>query len=237
MNAEQMIKNASISLHEFDIAINKLNRIQKMENIIKQIRKIKGVMAVKKSGENMAVVVFEPKRRPIAVECTTEDQFNFMKEYLNMDITTDFSSWLGNPCFELNRNESEFYGCFGSESGCFENFKILSFDTYLSDYNSFKRWNEFIKPKSLSPDELVDGKIYVDEDNGRVVRFNKIKNGCAISLYSQKCIEGTYYNSLNGYGKNYHYRGLFRHATPSEAQSLILAEIEHGYFHELRDAK
>ena len=182
--------------------------------------------------ENNAVRLKESSRGCQYVECTTEKEFEYIKKRTGYSDPAPFDSWVKFPCVEIHGAN-----CFSSDMFPERSHRIIDFCKYVSNYNLQGEWDAFNKPKSLSPDELVDGKIYVDEDNGRVVRFNKIKNGCAISLYSQKCIEGTYYNSLNGYGKNYHYRGLFRHATPSEAQSLIRAEIEHGYFHELRDAK
>jgi len=153
-----------------------------MKNVIEQIRKIKGVVTVEKAGENMAVVVFEPKPKD--------------------------NGWHVSKIF-------------------IDDLKPMTEETA-------KKLLGVFKPKSLTPEELVDGRIYVDEANGRIVRFNKIKNECAISLYSQKCVEGTYYNSINGFGKSYHYRGGFRPATPSEAQTLIRAEVANGYFHELK---
>jgi len=211
-----------------------------MKNVIEQIRKIKGVVTVEKSGENMAVVVFEPKPKRVAVECENQKQFEFVWSKTNEPSLngTEFGSKciMGDGRYttiDLKKNE----GMQDAEYFKQRKFNVIPFTKYIFDYDIVNEWSAFNKPKSLTPEELVDGRIYVDKSNGRIVRFNKIKNECTISLYSQKCMEGAYYNSINGCGKSYHYRGSFRLATPSEAQSLIIAEIEHGYFHELKDVK
>lgn len=212
-----------------------------MENIIKQIRKIKGVMTIEKAGENMAVVVLEPIPQKIAVRCTNQKQFEFV--------------WINTNDSELKLNGTEY----GSKCICDDGYyntidlernggmqdldwfksagyKVITFGRYLDNYNLRNEWVDYSKPKSLSPDELVDGKIYVDEDEDypNVFRFKKpvvkfAKYASYSRLFSSdECFEvGMYSIAPKG----------IRPATPSEAQSLIRAEIEHGYFHELRDAK
>jgi len=204
-----------------------------MKNVIEQIRKIKGVVTVEKAGENMAVVVFEPKKQLWQgrqyVKCTTENEFEFVKNQNSLNSSSPFGDWAKYPCICVNGTD-----IFSSEAFPERECRVIGFDTYLLLFLLGDKWSAFNKPKSLTPEELVDGKIYVDEANGRIVRFNKIKNKCTISLYSQKCVEGTYYSSINGYGKSYHCRGSFRPATPSEAQTLIRAEVANDFFFELK---
>lgn len=90
------------------------------------------------------------------------------------------------------------------------------------------------QPESLSVDELVDGGIYVDEGDEefkyRIIRFKAIKSSNSIILISQLICGKEYYFGA----ENYHFGKYIRQATPAEKQTLIRAEIEHGYFHELR---
>jgi len=121
MNAEKIIKEASLSLLEFGIAISKLNKTDKMKNLVKQIRKIKGVVTVEPAGENMTVVVFEP---------------NQPKEYL-----TSVDVGLGESSTAFTKiTQDEFL-------------QMLEYENTMA----------IIKPKSLKPEELVYGEIYVQQ--------------------------------------------------------------------------
>lgn len=166
-----------------------------MENIIKQIRKIKGVVTVEPFGKNGAVVLFEPKPKKTAVKCENSKQIDFV-------LTT---------------------GGAVPDDGYFG--EIVTFPKYISDHNLQGEWSAFSKPKSLSPDELVDGKIYVDEDGSFTTIFRHKSNG---GVYSRCEPTGNWVNSISIYYE------FIRSATPSEAQSLIRAEIANGFFFELK---
>jgi len=87
------------------------------------------------------------------------------------------------------------------------------------------------KPKSLSPDELVDGKIYVDQyskDWCNIFRFHDQQS----RVYS---ILNTNNGLYSGHSSCYlSYSDMIRPATQSEAQTLIRAEIANDFFFELK---
>lgn len=88
------------------------------------------------------------------------------------------------------------------------------------------------KPKSLTPEELVDGRIYVDQyskDWCNIFRYAGEFRANQVSMYSLFCTHNDR-SSLNGYLIS----DFIRPATPSEAQSLIRAEIANNFFFELR---
>jgi len=129
-----------------------------MKNVIKQIRKIKGVITVEPAGENMAVVVFE-----------TEPE----------------------------------------------------------------------QPKSIKPEELVDGEIYVSEGliDGRwkrsfprIIRFGGINSHGNLLLKTQICNDGDYFTDAI----NYISKGILRPATIEEKLKLIGEELRHGYNHSVK---
>jgi len=179
MNAEKIASEASMSLKEFGIAISKLKINEPMKNVIEQIRKIKGVVTVEKAGENMAVVVFEPKPKD--------------------------NGWHVSKIF-------------------IDDLKPMSEETA-------KKLLDVFKPKSLTPEELVDGRIYVDQyskDWCNIFRFHDQQS----RVYS---ILNTDNGLYSGHSSCYlSYSDMIRHATPSEAQTLIRAEVEHDFFFELK---
>lgn len=211
-----------------------------MKNIIKQIEKIKGVVTVEKVGENMAVVVFEPIPQKIAVRCTNQKQFEFV--WINTNDSELNGTEYGSKCIcddghyntiDLERNEGMQDSDWFKSAG----YKVITFGRYLDDYNLRDEWDAFIKPNSLSPDELVDGNIYVDEDglySPRTLRFMRKFDDCRIDIYSQ--LMGNPTSSYLGLCSGYKFDKL-RPATPSEAQQLIRAEIANNFFFELKDAK
>ena len=220
-----------------------------MKNIIKQIEKIKGVVTVEKAGENMAVVVFEPKK---------PDMFWWNMDFGLGESTTTF--WkvpnkedIPEPIFTTedgvnlyNREDCCVWVSiddfrYGNQPFIHEAMSGHTNLKYFSKEAAALKWIEENKPKkSLSPDELVDGRIYVDEGRSmQVFRFKKCIVGNAnnrtfIAIYSHLYVGGNFcYGDICIDPSN----KTCRPATPSEAQSLIRAEIEHGYFHELKDAK
>ena len=93
----------------------------------------------------------------------------------------------------------------------------------------------FAKPKSLKPEELVDGEIYVDTEGlckMRVIRFRSDAKQWGINLYSQ-------FHLLIGFCINTNkYSPVFlRPATLLEKQQLITEEMKHNYFHELKNSR
>lgn len=197
-----------------------------MKNVIEQIRKIKGVKTVEATGEGMAVVVFEGKLKNIAVKCETEQQFEFVKLKTNNDILKPFDQWHGFPCVEIDG------GCTGAKSPYMMELNVILFMAYILDNGLLREWESFtLKPKSLSPDELVDGKIYVDEDEiyPNIFRFKKQKYGQCSSYSRLFTNDGTFYlNEDLILPKGIH------SATPSEAQTLIRAEVANDFFFELK---
>lgn len=205
-----------------------------MKNVIEQIRKIKGVVTVEKVGENMFVGIFEPKKEPLEgrqyVKCTTEKEFEFVKIHTGLDDPSSFDYWYKYPCVCVNGTDS-----FSSEAFPERAYRVIGFDTYLLLFLLGDKWTAFNKPKSLTPEELVDGRIYVDEYSNEwcnIFRYAGSNDNNVFSMYSLFCTQNDR-NSLGGYLKS----TFIRHATPSEAQSLIRAEVEHGYFHELKDSQ
>lgn len=104
----------------------------------------------------------------------------------------------------------------------------------FSTEKAAKDWIAHQKPKSFKPEELVDGKIYVDETprDGlpRIFRFKELKNQGGM-FYSQVLPDFRYLDAAT----NYHFNGsTIRPATLAEKQTLVKAEVEHGYFHELK---
>lgn len=182
-----------------------------MENIIKQIRKIKGVVTVEKAGKNMFVGIFEPKSEsPMPVIVKTEDQWNFVKANGGVPV------W-GRTIY----------------------MQAVSFPIYISLKSLIREWTTFSKPKYLSPDELVDGKIYVQQHtdgDSYPFRFKSAKNTRLYYYTScKKDGDADSYSEddwlVSGVGSIY---VIIRHATPAEAQSLIRAEIANNFFFELK---
>lgn len=206
-----------------------------MKNIIKQIEKIKGVVTVEKAGENMAVVVFEanPKSQEWAgreyVECKTKEQFEFIKKQNELNHRSQFEDWGKYPCVCVNGTE-----IFSSEALPERAHRVIDFDKYVLFFGLRDKWKEASKPKSLSPDELIDGKIYVMEGQSvHVFRYKnqKVDDSSFVSHYSYKCDNVKF---MTGQICVYQSDRILRPATPSEAQSLIRTEIANNYFHELK---
>jgi len=92
------------------------------------------------------------------------------------------------------------------------------------------------KPKSLTPKELVDGKIYVDEDERypNIFRF-KVPKYCTIKYASYSRL------FLSGEGFELEQSSILpkgiHEASKTEAQILIRAEVANDFFFELKDVK
>jgi len=230
-----IIDNDRISeLRKFLLEVhNELNKNEPMKNIIKQIEKIKGVVTVEKAGENMAVVVFEPKQEKWAgreyVECTTEEQFEFVKGKTGLMDPASISYWVKYPCVSTDGKD-----CFSSQMFPERAHRIIDFGKYVSNRNLKGEWREFSKPKSLSPDELVDGKIYVDGKDERTIRVKSLSRKGVLDLYSQHIPNFNNGGSLNSTSTYCLIESKLREATVEEKKSHIKFEIERDYFHELK---
>jgi len=91
-------------------------------------------------------------------------------------------------------------------------------------------------PKSIKPEELVDGGIYVDEykpNCTNTFRAGKDHRDGMSSVYSLLNNETGRFSQI-GY---LHYDNSIRPATLLEKQKLITEEVKNNYFHELRNQK
>ena len=89
------------------------------------------------------------------------------------------------------------------------------------------------KAKSLKTEELVDGNIYVDTKGlcpNRIIRFKQVRSDYGIDLYSQLM---THLDNHLVMDTKQYCLSVLKPATLEEKQTLIRAEINHGYFHEL----
>lgn len=204
-----------------------------MKKVIEQIRKIKGVVTVDKAGENMAVVVFESKKEPWQgrqyVKCTTEKEYEFVKNTTGLMEPSSIDFWVKYPCVSTDGKD-----CFSSDTFPERAYRVIDFKDYLEIFLLESKWTAFNKPKSLTPEELVDGRIYVDEKCERVFRFQKLNGHKKASLYSQlirNFSNGNCLNSTDGYLLE---DNKIRHASIDECKELIRFEIERNYFHELK---
>lgn len=114
----------------------------------------------------------------------------------------------------------------------------------FSTEQAAKDWIATQKPKSLKPEELVDGEIYVAEEDGRLIFRHK-------SFRRYEGHEGSVHcYTLIGFGlagfsretwtmiySPVKPRRICRHATLSEKQTLIHTEVENGYYYELKNQK
>lgn len=114
---------------------------------------------------------------------------------------------------------------------------FLSEDTKrFSTYQAARDWIASQKPKSLKPEELVDGEIYTDSTaqtcSPRIFRFKEQLN-----------MRGKFYSQIDSLGEfsiptcyRFDYSTLHP-AVLSEKLTLIRAEIIQEYFHELKNQK
>ena len=88
------------------------------------------------------------------------------------------------------------------------------------------------KPKSLKPEELVEGEIYVDTEgiqSPRIIRFMRIFDDIGIDIYSQIMSTSRYEGLTSGYRFDF-----LRPATLEEKQKLVKAEVSNGFYYGLK---
>lgn len=203
-------------------------------------------MTVEPFGLNGAVVLFEAIPQKIAVKCTDKNQFEFVWSKTNKSKLdgTEFMSPSSRDggrydSIDLERNSGM------QDSAWFKNagYKVITFGRYLDDYNLRNEWVYYNKPKSLSPHELVNGKIYVAYQDDSIIVIFRYKQllqilfeDVQVNCYSYVGLDADSFK-INSWACCSSKNRICRNATPSEAQSLIRSEIEHGYFHELKDTK
>ena len=102
-------------------------------------------------------------------------------------------------------------------------------------WRSDRGWATIIKseekPKSLKPEELVEGEIYVDTEgiqSPRIIRFMRIFDDIRIDIYSQIMSTSRYEGLTSGYRFDF-----LRPATLEEKQKLVKAEVNNGFFYKL----
>lgn len=120
--------------------------------------------------------------------------------------------------------------------------EYCAYDTmmsFLENWDNIRKICEIYTPKSLKPEELVDGEIYKNDEfgNERIFRFCKQNPNESLVLYSQLFGNDIYSKDLcsaDGYRVRYN---ILRKATIEESKKLIAHEIRCGYFHELKNQK
>ena len=197
--------------------------LKDMKKLIEQIRKISGVKTVESAGENMAVVVFEKQKKLILTSDDGVPLYEGQEVYL---VPFKQPVWKGHNLLCIYPDtiaplEDGEYWC--------PRYKRFSTEQAAKD------WIASQKPESLNPKELVDGNIYVSHSplfEFRIIRIKSCNDTGRMRLYSQMRIQNEnedYWGSTDGF-----IHGFLRHATDEEKKRLIKAEVEHGYFHELR---
>lgn len=87
------------------------------------------------------------------------------------------------------------------------------------------------EPKSLKPEELVDGEIYADRYSEKYCNIFRFRDETS-RVYSVFNTENGIFSSHSSCYLSF--SDIIRPATLSEKQTLILAEVENGYFHNLK---
>lgn len=226
-----------------------------MKNIIEQIKKIEGVKTIEQAGKDMAVVVFEPENKKQAVRCTTQYEWDFVNQVVHGGkIKTKFGGrWDTIDLTKQSVANNEWYFING--------YQIISFSEFLEQRGLRKEFVEFfwteaadvlnkptaqpdikvtfsidgkkvgqlsnakIEPSAhLKPEDLIEGEIYFAEKKGM----------CVESIFRYKCTNINIFDLNLSSSSSFVHEQPIRHATPEEKQKLIKAEVEHGYFHELR---
>lgn len=159
-------------------------------------------------------VIKEEKRKPLFI---TED---------GVEIFENEGYWI------VSKDHEEFISYFNTVPSV----KFLKKDTKrFSTKQAAEEWIATQKPKSLKPEELVDGEIYVlvVKNDTRIFRFDRLNNSDLIVVHSQLLDDGIFYND----GTWTYDNGFISIATLSQKQILIKKEIKNGYFHELKNQK
>jgi len=191
--------------------------LKDMKKLIEQIRKISGVKTVESAGENMAVVVFEKQKKLMLTSDDGVPIYEGQEVYL---VPFKQPVWEGHNLLCIYPDtiaplEDNEYWC--------PRYKRFSTEQAAKD------WIASQKPESLKPEYLVSGEIYVSNDplDIRIIRINCVKDGLFM-LKSQLLSDGKFFKG-----------GVFSvtetiNATVNQKKALILAEVNNGYFHELR---
>jgi len=97
-------------------------------------------------------------------------------------------------------------------------------------------WAEIVKPekpKSLRLEDLVDGEIYANITETLGLRITRVKGNSGnkvLRLYSEYIVRsGDFLSQVDGYCFDF-----IRPATLEEKQKLVRAEVEHGFFFNLK---
>lgn len=98
----------------------------------------------------------------------------------------------------------------------------------FSTWQAAKNWIADNTP-TLKIEQLVNGDIYTDIEDGRIIRFKNIAGTYTLGLYSQLLKRGVFFTGTGSYCYD-----VLRRATKEEKQSLIRAEVANGYFHGIR---
>lgn len=200
---------------------------QKKPEIINQIRSIGGVKTVEMAGEGICVVEFWAEKKNLTQSEIIEEAIKrgFVKGVKHRGVS-------GLCEFEIT-DDLHFYGgsLYGGQAGC------------IYDGNTWAKIVKPQKPKSLKPEELVDGGIYALAQYPEITTLFRFHN---IGIYS----DTSRINVIHGYSfftdkcfceqGNYAFDDTSLHCRPAtlpEKQTLIKAEIENGFYYELKNQK
>lgn len=230
-----------------------------MKKLIEKIREMKGVVTVEPAGEDMAVVVFEPKdERELRnilksiyagkqyVECTNEKEFEFVKNKTQLNDSSTFDSWAKFPCICTHGST-----CFSSDGFPERWRRVISFSRYIQENKLMDELAIFAKntnpmsedtarrllgmfsKKTLKAEDLVDGEIYVMQAGNthifRAYTLAPADHGFSCH-YSYLCGDTFFSSGSICIESN---DRICRKATTTEKQTIIKKEVKNGYFHEL----
>lgn len=116
-----------------------------MNEILNQIKKIKGVKTIKSAGDDMAVISFEggKKEKPIAINCQTQDQYDFVliKNGIKKDEELKIN-FIGESGIYVIPSKKEVTNiCFHNE------FKLIPFDEYIDLNDLNDKWPDYLNNK------------------------------------------------------------------------------------------
>ena len=200
--------------------------------IIKQIQKIAGIKTVEIAGKDMAVVVFDgEERKPLFI---TEDGVEIFE---------------GDPFYVVIKAElillSWSYPAESIEFKASKKSKALYGEALFSTKEAAQAYVQKQKPdqpKSLRPEELVDGEIYYsrEDNNSWLFRFSCMITDDRVSANYAKSYSMIDHWGGFSIGGNLVFSDRIRTCRPAtllEKQQLIAEEVKHNYFHELKNIK
>ena len=201
-----------------------------------------------KTGQEYTLTIEHQMNRYIKVEdknadyCGYESVISFLENWDNIRMIKEekplFITEDGVEIFEnegywiVSKDHEEFISYFNTVPSV----KFIKKDTKrFSTKQAAEEWIAAQKPKSLKPEDLVDGEIYVlaVKNDTRIFRFDRLNNSDLIVVHSQLLDDGIFYND----GTWTYDNGFISIATLSQKQILIKKEIKNGYFHELKNQK